>query len=60
MKKESNSAHHAMHVGFEIAKIGLKIASVAAAFIIVKELQKLHEEIAEHNEHHHLLPFVKK
>ncbi|MBD5356863.1 MAG: hypothetical protein HDR88_07665 [Bacteroides sp.] len=55
MDHEKSIAHSGLHLGFEIIKIGLKIAAVAAAFCTVNELRKLHESMEKHREHH-LLP----
>lgn len=41
-----------MHMGFKIAKIVLKAASVAAAFCISKEIHKVHKAMEKRNELH--------
>lgn len=45
---ENHPVHFALHLGFEIAKIALKAASVAAAFCICKEIHKVHKGIEAH------------
>lgn len=45
---EHEHHHHAplgVRIGFEITKIGLKAAMVAAAFCAIKELHKVHRAI---------------
>ena len=42
--------HHCMHVAFDIAKLALKVASVAAAFCIVKEVHRVHKAIEHRHE----------
>lgn len=41
--------HCGLHLGFAIAKMVLKAATVAAAFCLVKEVHKVHKAI-EHRE----------
>lgn len=36
-----------LHLGFEIAKLSLKVAAIVAAFLTVKELHKVHKSIEE-------------
>lgn len=58
MSHEHEHHHHpAFHCAVEVAKIALKAAAVTAAFLAVKEIHKVHTEIANHsrNVHHHLL-----
>lgn len=40
--------HHAMHLGFKIAKLALKAASVAATICIAKEIHRVHKSIENH------------
>lgn len=40
-------AHSGLRLGFEIAKLGLKAATVAAAFLTVKEIHKVHKRLEE-------------
>lgn len=51
MNHEHRIARTGFHLGFEIAKFGLKAAAVCAAFMTVKELHNLHKKF----ENHHLL-----
>lgn len=44
-------AHFGLHLGFEIAKLAMKAATVCAAFLTVKELHKVHKNL----EKRHLL-----
>lgn len=45
---EGKHQHDAMHLGFAITKLALKVAAVAAAFCIVDELHKVHKSIERH------------
>lgn len=47
--KHGSELEFALHLGFDIAKIVLKGAMVAAAFCAVKEIHKVHKAI-EHRE----------
>lgn len=38
-----------LHLGFKIAKLALKAASVAAAFCLVHEVHKVHKAIKHHD-----------
>ena len=49
METKENTMSAGLHLGFKIAKLMLKTASVVAAFLIVKELHKVHKGL----EHHH-------
>lgn len=40
----------ALRLGFDIAKLALKVASVAAAFCVVKEIHNVHRAIERHKE----------
>lgn len=42
--------HFGLHLGFEIAKLALKAAAVAATFCMVKEIHKVHKEIEKGKE----------
>lgn len=39
-----------LHLAFDIAKLALKVASVAAAFCIVKEVHRVHKAIEHRHE----------
>ena len=43
--EDRHDYHSSMHLGFKIAKLGLKAAGVAAAFCLVKEVHKEHKAI---------------
>lgn len=45
MSHEHHHEHSCLHLGFEIAKLALKAASVAAAFCMVHEIHKVHTSI---------------
>lgn len=49
MRHEEKIVHDGLHIGFEIAKLGLKAAAVCAAFLTVKELHILHRKFEEHH-----------
>jgi len=36
-----------LHLGFKVAKFALKVAAVAAAFCLVKEVHKVHKAIGD-------------
>lgn len=40
-----HDSHRCVHLAFEIAKVVMKAASVAAAFCMVKEIHKVHKSI---------------
>lgn len=40
----------ALHLAFDIAKLALKVATVAAAFCAVKEIHNVHRAIERHRE----------
>lgn len=46
-EKECKEMRFALHLGFDIARIVLKAAMVAAAFCAVKEIHKVHKAIEE-------------
>lgn len=50
---EKHHHHHLMreglHLGFEIAKLALKSAAIAAALLTVCELHKIHKGIVQHH-----------
>ena len=39
-----------LHLAFDIAKLALKVAAVAAAFCAVKEIHNVHKAIESHRE----------
>lgn len=45
MSHETHHDHYGLHLGFKIAKLALKAASVAAAICMVKEIHKVHKAI---------------
>lgn len=49
MSHEHRPAHYGLHLGFEIAKLGLKAAAVCAAFLTVKEIHKVHKRLESHH-----------
>lgn len=50
MNHEHSVAHYGLHLGFEIAKLGLKAAAVCAAFLTVKEIHKVHKRLEERHQ----------
>lgn len=46
--KKDKEMRFALHLGFDIAKIVLKGAMVAAAFCMVKEIHRVHKAIEAH------------
>ncbi|MCM1490192.1 MAG: hypothetical protein NC095_05130 [Muribaculum sp.] len=46
-ERKDKEMRFALHLGFDIAKIVLKAAMVAAAFCAVKEVHKVHKAIEE-------------
>lgn len=46
-ERQCKEAKFALRLGFDIAKIMLKAAMVAAAFCAVKEVHKVHKAIEE-------------
>lgn len=47
-ERKCNEMRFALHLGFDIAKIVLKGAMVAAAFCAVKEIHRVHKAIEAH------------
>lgn len=47
-ERQCKEMRFALHLGFDIAKIVLKAAMVAAAFCAVKEVHKVHKAIEAH------------
>lgn len=50
MSHEHHHEHEGLHLGFKIAKLALKTASVVAAFCAVKEIHKIHKAIEKKSE----------
>lgn len=48
MKDSNERCDHALHIGLSIAKVVLKVAAVAVAVCLVKEVHKVHRAIEEH------------
>lgn len=48
MNHENCNGHFGLHLGFKIASLALKAATVAAAFLVMKELHKVHKAIEKH------------
>lgn len=48
MEEKHCEAKFALHLGFDICKVLLKAAAVAAAFCAVKEIHKVHRAIEKH------------
>lgn len=48
MDGKHSEAKFALHLGFDIAKLFMKAAAVAAAFCLVKEVHKVHKAIEKH------------
>jgi len=47
-QEERHEGHCVLHLAFDIAKITLKAASVAAAILAVREIHKVHKAIEDH------------
>lgn len=45
MNVEHNHENLALHLGFKIAGIALKAAAVTAAFLLMREVHKVHKAI---------------
>lgn len=45
MNHETSHEHFALHLGFKIAGLALKAAAVTAAFLLMKEVHKVHKAI---------------
>lgn len=45
MSHEHEHDHFGLHLGFKIAKLALKAATVAAGFCIAKEIHRVHRSI---------------
>lgn len=49
MEEKRCDAKFALKLGFDIVKVMLKAASMAAAFCLVKEVHKVHKAIEKHD-----------